>query len=64
MSGGGDLRRALGELLCAGVRAAVVAPERELVRWFSWRWYWEDGLVEELVQAGRIVRVDGHVASG
>jgi hypothetical protein len=64
VSGGSDLRRALGELLCAGVRAAVVAPERELVRWFSWRWYWEDGLVEELVRAGRLVRVDGHVASG
>lgn len=63
-SGGSDPRQALGELICAGVRAAVVAPERELVRWFSWRWYWDDGLVDRLVGAGRLVRVDGHVASG
>jgi hypothetical protein len=59
-----DPREALGELLCAGVRAAVVAPERELVRWFSWRWYWDDGLVDRLVDAGRLIRVDGHVSSG
>lgn len=63
-TGGSDPRQALGELLCAGVRAAVVAPEPELVRWFSWRWYWDDGLVDRLVGAGRLVRVDGHVASG
>jgi hypothetical protein len=55
---------ALGDLLCAGVRAAVVAPERELARWFSWRWYWDDLLVDELVRAGRLVRVEGHVAAG
>jgi len=63
-SGGSDPRQALGELVCAGVRAAVVAPERELARWFSWRWYWDDDLVDELVQAGRLTRVDGHVATG
>jgi hypothetical protein len=51
----------LGELVVAGVRAAVVAPERELARWFSWPWRWEDGLVERLVRAGRLERVDGHV---
>jgi hypothetical protein len=62
-SKGDDPRRALGDLLCAGVHAAVVAPERELARWFSWRWYWEDDLVDELVGTGRLVRVDGHVAS-
>ena len=61
-SGTDDLRQALGNLLCAGVRAAVVAPEREVARWFSWRWYWDDGLVDELVAAGRLVRIDGHVA--
>jgi hypothetical protein len=55
---------ALGDLLCAGVRASVVAPERELARWFSWRWYWDDALVDELVRAGRLVRVEGHVAAG
>jgi hypothetical protein len=53
---------ALGELLCAAVRAAVVAPERELARWFSWRWYWDEGLVDELVRSGRLARVDEHVA--
>ncbi len=57
-------REALGDVLCAGVRAAVVAPERELARWFSWQWYWDEDLLDELVRAGRLVRVDGHVASG
>ena len=56
-SGSRNPRQALGELLCAGVRAAVVAPERELARWFSWRWYWEDQLVDGLVSVGRLVRV-------
>jgi hypothetical protein len=63
-SGGDDPRAALGDLLCAGVRAAVVTPERELARWFSWRWYWEDGLVDELAEAGHLVRVEGHVTAG
>jgi len=62
-AGGDDPRRALGELLCAGVRAAVVAPEKELARWFSWRWYWDDSLVDALVADGRLVRVDGCVAA-
>jgi hypothetical protein len=59
-----DPRQALGDLVCAGVRAAVVAPEREPARWFSWRWYWDDGILDELVVAGRLVRVDGHLAAG
>jgi hypothetical protein len=58
-----DPSRALGELLAAGVRAAVVAPERELARWFSWRWYWDGGLVDGLVGSGRLARVDGHVTA-
>ncbi len=66
--GAGDvgvhLHHSLQELLLAGVRAAVVAPEAELKRWFSWRCYWKDALVEELVQEGRLRRVDGHVALG
>jgi hypothetical protein len=61
---GGSPRQALGDLLSAGVRAAVVAPEDELRRWFSWRSYWDDGLVDELVHSGRLVRLDGHVAAG
>jgi hypothetical protein len=44
----------LGALLIAGVRAAVVAPEREAQRWFSWPAPPE--LVDELVARGRLVR--------
>jgi hypothetical protein len=46
----------LGALVVAGVRAAVVCPEREPMRWFSWTWRWEDGLVERLLADGRLVR--------
>ena len=47
----------LEELVVAGVRAAVVAPEREVTRtWFSWRWLFEDGFVERLVSEGRLER--------
>jgi hypothetical protein len=53
--------RALADLIVAGVRAAVVAPERELRRWFSWQWYWPDTLIDDLVRDGRLHRVDGHV---
>jgi len=64
-SGSGDvgvhLHHALQNLVVAGVRAAVVAPERELKRWFSWQWYWDDSLVEDLVRNRRLRRVDGHV---
>ena len=63
-AGAADPRQALGDLICAGIRAAVVAPERELPRWFSWRWYWDDELVDDLVAAGRLVRVDGHLTLG
>jgi hypothetical protein len=41
----------LDELVVAGVRAAVIAPEPELRRWFAW---WEDGLAERLVTEGRL----------
>src|ERR671937_1658094 len=46
----------LEELLVAAVRAAVVAPEREVARWFSWRWLFSRELVEGLVAAGRLER--------
>jgi hypothetical protein len=59
-----DPSRALAELVVAGVRAAVIAPERELRRWFSWQWYWTDTLVDGLVRDGRLRRVDGHVTTG
>jgi hypothetical protein len=52
------------ELLVAAVRAAVVAPERELGRWFSWRWYFDADTVDRLVLAGRLERPDpGWVAA-
>jgi hypothetical protein len=54
-----DPAEALAELVVAGVRAAVVAPEPELRRWFSWPWYWADTLVDDLVRAGRLRRLDG-----
>jgi len=60
---GAEPRRALQDLVAAGVRAAVVSPERELRRWFSWSWYWTDSLVGELVGEGRLRRVDGHIAA-
>ena len=46
----------------AGVRAAVIAPEREMRRWFSWPWYWTDTLVDDLIAAGRLRRLDAHVS--
>ncbi len=61
--GGADSAGALGDLLVAAVRAAVVAPEPELRRWFSWQWYWTDTAVDDLVRAGRLRRVDGHVTA-
>jgi hypothetical protein len=52
----------LAELLVAAVRAAVLAPEPEPARWFPWR---EDGLVERLVDEGRLDRPErGWVAIG
>ena len=47
----------LEDLVVAGVRAAVVAPEREIMRkWFSWRWLFDDDFVERLVSDGRLER--------
>jgi hypothetical protein len=62
-TGGTDANpsQALKDLLAAGVRASVVAPEPELRRWFSWQWYWTDTLVDDLIREGRLRRVDGHV---
>jgi hypothetical protein len=54
-AGGGGL----ADLVVAAVGAAVVAPERELPRWFSWQWYWDDAILDD----ERLVRVDGYVAA-
>lgn len=40
----------------AALRAAVLAPERDLVRWFSWRWLLPDDLPEQLIDRGLAVR--------
>jgi len=58
-----DPRRALADLITAGIQAAVVAPERELRRWFSWQWYWTNTLVDDLIRNGRLRRTDGHVTT-
>ncbi len=47
----------------AGVGAAVVAPEAELRRWFSWPWYWSETLIDGLVGEGRLRRVDGYLTA-
>jgi hypothetical protein len=41
----------------------VVAPERELRRWFSWQWYWADSLIDDLVRVGRLRQVADHVTA-
>jgi len=63
--GGGrtDPGRALKDLVVAGVRAAVVAPEAQPRRWFSWQWYWTGTLIDDLARAGRLRRVDGYLAA-
>jgi hypothetical protein len=58
---GEDPVAALGDLIAAAVRAAVLAPETELRGWFSWQWYWTDSLVDDLIGQGRLRRIDGHV---
>ena len=55
--------QALQDLVVAGVRAAVLAPEAEVRRWFSWPWYWTGTLVGDLVRAGRLRRADGHLTA-
>jgi hypothetical protein len=57
-------RGGLEDLTVAAVRAAVVAPEREVSRWFSWSWRVPDGLVDRLVAEGRLERPEpGWVAA-
>ena len=46
----------LEDLTVAAVRAAVVAPERQAYRWFSWSWLYRKTLVDDLVAEGRLWR--------
>jgi hypothetical protein len=57
-----DPAEALGNLLVTAVRAAVLAPEAEVRRWFSWQWYWAATIVDDLIGTGRLRRVGDHVA--
>jgi len=61
---GEDPVAAFADLIAAAGRAAVLAPETELRRWFSWQWYWTDSLVDDLIRQGRLRRIDGHVTVG
>jgi len=56
-----DPGRALADLIAAGVRASVVAPEAELQHWFPWPWYWTGTRVDDLIRHNRLRSVDGHV---
>ncbi|HZC28935.1 MAG TPA: hypothetical protein VE269_04280, partial [Gaiellaceae bacterium] len=46
----------LEELVVAGVRAAVIASERELPRWFAWPRHVDQELIDRLVSDGRLER--------
>jgi hypothetical protein len=46
----------LGDVMVAGVRAAVLAPEPELARWFSWSPRPDRALIDGLVEEGRLYR--------
>lgn len=61
--GDADPAAALADLVVAAVKAAVVVPEPELRRWFSWPWYWADTQADDLVRAGRLRRVGGRVTA-
>jgi hypothetical protein len=55
----------LEDLVVAGVRAAAVAPEPELERWFSWPWPGPGRLADRLVEGGRLRRpAPGWIALG
>jgi len=58
---GEDPVAAFRDLIAAAVRAAVLAPETELRRWFSWQGYWADSLLDDLIGQGQLRRIDGHV---
>ncbi len=47
--------------MAAAVRAAVLVPEPEAQRWFSWQWYWTNTLIADLIRADRRRRNDGHL---
>jgi hypothetical protein len=52
---------ALAELAVAGVHAAVIANRAEVARWFSWQI--EARLVDELIEAGRLLAIEDAVTA-
>lgn len=55
----------LARLVVAGVRAAVLAPEKEIRRWFSWKWLFGADLLDRLVAEGALARpAPGLVTTG
>jgi hypothetical protein len=46
----------VADLVVVSVHAAVVAPEGEVRKWFSWNWLFPDDLVDRLVNEGRLER--------
>ena len=55
------LKRAPGDgtiddVIVAAVKAAVVTPEREVPKWFAWRWRFDTDLLDRLVSEGRLAR--------
>jgi hypothetical protein len=57
----GSADDALAELMLAGIRAAVIAPEAEARSWFSWKA--PASAVDRLVDEGRLERVDDALAA-
>ena len=54
----------LADVIVVCVRAAVLAPEAELRRWFSWGPQPDDAMVDRLVADGRLQRpADGWIAA-
>jgi hypothetical protein len=54
----------VAELVVTAVRAAVIAPEREVRKWFSWSWLFPEDLVDRLVSDRRLERPEpGWVAA-
>jgi len=51
-----DARPDVVALMGAALRAAVLTPEKDLVRWFSWRWLLPADLPARLVARGLAVR--------
>jgi hypothetical protein len=58
-----DPAEAFADLIVAAVGAAVLAPEPELRRWFSWPWHWRDTLIDDLIRVGRLRRLDAHITT-